>query len=175
LEVIIVAKAIIFLSGPPKTGKSRLRGEIYEILRIDRSIRWFVLPASPDMEGQWVNDSWRKGKGEAAESLARKYKGVLKESGAFFSPEWVGKMRKQVEGLVKWADILVIDLGGLPSEQNRQIIEPALASGAYIIPVVLLRDDGDGGWAQFWRNLGYEPIIARYNENLAVTLVNFVA
>jgi hypothetical protein len=171
---IVAKKAIIFLSGLPKAGKSRLRGEIYENLRLNLSCKWFVIPASPDMEGQWVNDSWRKGKGEAAESLARKYKGVLKESGAFFSPEWVEKMRKQVEGLVKWADILVIDLGGLPSEQNRQIIEPALSSGAYIIAVVLLRDDGDGGWAQFWRDLGYEPIIARYSENLAVTIINFV-
>jgi hypothetical protein len=168
---------IVILSGPPKAGKSRLRGEIGYFLREDPRLNSFVVVASPDMEGQWVSDSWRMSeeRGAAAEEMAREYKRTVKESGHFFSPEWVEQMARHVEGLSKWADVLVLDLGGLPSEENKQIIAPALASGAIIIPIVLLGPDGnDGGWIQFWRELGYEPTVTTYNENLAFNIVDFI-
>jgi hypothetical protein len=169
-------KKIIILSGPPKAGKSRLRSDIYNLLREDKRINWFVVPASPDMEGQWVGDSWERGeeRGKEAEELARRYKRKLKETGAFFSEEWVERMRRQIEGLSRWTEVLVLDLGGLPSEENKRIVSSVLGSG-YIIPVVLLGEDGnDGGWTQFWRDLGYEPVVTTYHPDLALTLINFV-
>jgi hypothetical protein len=170
-------KKIVILSGPPKAGKSRLRGEIGALLREDPRLNSATLVASPDMEGQWVQDSWQISEehGARAEEMAREYKRVVRESGYFFSPEWVELMTQHVEGLSKWADVLVLDLGGLPSEENRRIIAPALASGAIIIPIVLLGPDGnDGGWIQFWRDLGYEPTVTTYNENLAFNIVDFI-
>ncbi len=170
-------KKIVILSGPPKAGKSRLRGELGALLRLETPLNTFTVVASPDMEGQWVSDSWQTSeeRGVEAEEMAREYKRRLKESGHFFSPQWVERMTRHVEGLSKWADILVLDLGGLPSEENKRIIAPALASGAIILPIVLLGPDGnDGGWIQFWRDLGYEPTVTTYNENLAFNIVNFV-
>jgi hypothetical protein len=92
---------VVVLSGPPKAGKSRLRGDLYRaLLAAERrargsgqSLRWFVQAFSPDSEGQWVNDSHCLGRGQAAEALARRAKGVLKASGAFFSAEWGGTLK----------------------------------------------------------------------------------
>ena len=170
-------RVIIILSGPPKAGKSRLRGDIGNLLRQMPWLNIAVLIASPDMEGQWVSDSWRVGeeRGRAAEEMAREYKRTVKESGHFFSPQWVERMTRHIEGLSKWADILVLDLGGLPSEENKQIVAPALASGAIIIPIVLLGPNrDDGGWIQFWRDLGYEPDVVTYSENLAQEIINSI-
>jgi len=171
-------RTIVILSGPPKAGKSRLRGDIGDLLRRMPDLNTQVLAASPDMEGSWVSDSWRisEERGAAAEEMARQYKRTVKESGHFFSPQWVERMARHVEGLSKWADILVLDLGGIPSEENRRIIAPALASGADIIPIVLLGPDGnDGGWIQFWRDLGYEPTVTTYSEDLARNIINSIA
>jgi hypothetical protein len=170
-------RVIVILSGPPKAGKSRLRGDIGDLLRRMPDLNIQILGASPDMEGSWVPDSWRISaeRGAAAEEMAREYKRTVKESGYFFSPQWVERMTRHVEGLSKWADILVLDLGGLPSEENKRIIAPALASGADILPIVLLGPDGnDGGWIQFWRDLGYEPTVTTYSEDLALNIVNSI-
>jgi hypothetical protein len=43
----------------------------------------------------------------------------------------------------------------------------------FIIPTVLLGPDGNGGgWIQFWRDLGYEPTVTTYSEDLALNIVN---
>jgi hypothetical protein len=170
-------RVIVILSGPPKAGKSRLRGEIGALLRRMPELNALTYAASPDMEGQWVSDSWRISEelGAEAEEMARQYKRTVKESGHFFSPQWVERMARHVEGLSKWADVLVLDLGGLPSEENKRIVAPALASGATIIPIVLLGPDGnDGGWIQFWRDLGYEPTVTTYSEDLALNIINSI-
>jgi hypothetical protein len=149
---------VVVLSGPPKAGKSRLRGDLYRALSVAerrarearRDLRWFVQAFSPDSEGQWVNDSHCLGRGEEAEGLARRAKLALKASGAFFSPEWVEKAARQLEGLCRWADVVVADLGGLPSAENLQILSGVLGRHR-AMAVVLTRDGEDGGWVAFWR------------------------
>jgi hypothetical protein len=140
-----------------------------------QSLRWFVQAFSPDSEGQWVNDSHALGRGEQAEGLARRAKGALKASGAFFSPEWVEKVRRQLEGLARWADVLVADLGGLPSSENERIVGAVWPHGPRVLPVVLTRDGEDGGWVAFWRAV--KPALTMwyvgpYREGLAVRLVD---
>ena len=150
---------VVVLSGPPKAGKSRLRGDLYRALRAAErrareaglGLRWFVQAFSPDSEGQWVNDSHCLGRGEVAESLARRAKLALKRSGAFFSPGWVEKAARQLEGICRWADVVVADLGGLPSPENERIVGAVWPHGPRVLPVVLTRDGEDSGWVAFWR------------------------
>ena len=85
-------KKVIFLSGPPKAGKSRLRGDIYRELLNSGHRSWFVQAFSPDCEGQWVNDCHEAGRGAEAESLARQHKNAVKEAGEFFSPRFVSEI-----------------------------------------------------------------------------------
>jgi hypothetical protein len=171
---------VVVLSGPPKAGKSRLRGDMYRALQAaerraresGQSLRWFVQAFSPDSEGQWVNDSHALGRGEQADGLARRAKQALKASGAFFSPEWVEKAARQLEGLCRWADVVVADLGGLPSAENRQVLAPVLGCHR-VVAVVLTRDGEDGGWSAWWRVLGVTPwYVGPYREGLAVRLAD---
>jgi hypothetical protein len=166
---------VIVLTGPPKAGKSRLRGDLYRaLLAKGRGLRWFVQAFSPDCEGQWVNDSHALARGEEAEGLARAAKSALKRSGAFFSPEWVRKAQGQLEGLARWAEVLVVDLGGLPSQQNRDILAPVLGR-ADLAPVVLTRQGDDGGWSGFWASLGVSPVFeGGYDHDLAERLLSRV-
>jgi hypothetical protein len=171
---------VVVLSGPPKAGKSRLRGDLYRALgaverrarEAGRSLRWFVQAFSPDSEGQWVNDSHALGRGEAAEGLARQAKQSLKDSGAFFSAEWVEKASRQLEGLCRWADLVVADLGGLPSAENRQILAGVLHCHR-VVAVVLTRNGEDGGWSAWWRALGVTPwYVGPYRDGLGERLAD---
>ena len=172
---------VVVLSGPPKAGKSRLRGDLYRALQdlgrrareAGRGLRWFVQAFSPDSEGQWVNDCHCLGRGVEAEELARRAKRALKANGAFFSPEWVEKARRQLEGLCRWADVMVADLGGLPSAENRQILDGILGRHR-VMAVVLTRDNGDGGWGAWWRAAGATPwYVGPYREGLAERLARW--
>src|SRR5690606_176656 len=160
----------LFLSGPPKAGKSRLRGDLTELLRRSAGRRrWFVEVLSPDSEGAWTSDAWRMGRGLEAEALARRYKSKVKEAGHFFSPAFVKAKKAQLEGLLRWAELIIGDLGGIPSPENAEIV--SAASGHLVIPVVLTRDGQDGGWTEFWRSRGLEPMVAAYHEALAAELL----
>jgi|GEM_PF-683672 hypothetical protein len=182
VEVPVPPARVLALSGPPKAGKSRLRGALYEALRAlevrarkagAAPPRWFVQAFSPDSEGQWVADAHALGRGAEAEARARAIKNALKGSGAFFSPEWVEKTRSQLHGLCRWAEVVVADLGGLPSSENREILEGAREAQALLVPVVLTRPDGeDGGWGRFWAGMGLRPLYAGpFHEGLAAELL----
>jgi hypothetical protein len=137
-------------------------------------LRWFVQAFSPDSEGQWVNDSHCLGRGEVAEGLARRAKLALKRSAVFFSPGWVEKAARQLEGICRWADVVVADLGGLPSPENERIVGAVWPHGPRVLPVVLTRDGEDGGWVAFWRAI--KPALTSwyvgpYREGLAERLV----
>jgi len=164
---------LILLSGPPKAGKSRLRGDFFNLLRSGAFAgRWFIEVLSPDSEGAWVNDSWATGRGPQAEARARAIKNVVKTSGHFFSPEFVRRKAAQLAGLCRWADLVIGDLGGVPSPENRSII--GAAGAARIVPVILLGPAGDGGWAPFWESFGLFPIATTYYDGLAQDLLRRV-
>lgn len=170
---------VIVLSGPPKAGKSRLRGEIHRLLR-EREVearkrgekfpRWFIEVASPDAEGAWVNDAHTLGIGESAEALARRIKSKIKEVGEFFSPTFVEMKARQLQGLAAFAEVLIIDLGGLPSQENRALLE--VLPRKRLHAVVLTRWGEDGGWGGFWAGFG-APVVYRgpYREDLAQALL----
>jgi len=109
------------------------------------------------------------GRGLEAEALARRYKTVIKEAGHFFSPAFVMRKKAQLEGLLRWAELVIGDLGGVPSPENAEIVSAAI--GHRVIPVVLTRDGQDGGWVEFWRIRGLEPVVVVYHEALAAWLL----
>ena len=163
---------VLVLSGPPKAGKSRLRGDIQGLLRKQPQRRWFIQVASPDGEGAWVNDLVEAGRGEEAQALARRNKEAVKAAGEFFSPAFTNRMRFMIEGLVRsgMTNPLVVDLGGIPSPQNREILSPVLGRED-LVPVVLLREGYDGGWGSFWLALGHRPEVVNYEAGLAARLL----
>lgn len=163
---------LLLLSGPPKAGKSRLRGDFFNLLRSGAFAgRWFIEVLSPDSEGAWVNDAWAIGRGPQAEAMARSIKNVVKTSGHFFSPAFVRRKAAQLAGLCRWADLVIGDLGGVPSPENRSIIGAGAAGADRIVPVILLGPAGDGGWTRFWEDFGLSPITTTYYDGLAQDLL----
>jgi len=162
---------VLFLSGPPKAGKSRLRGDIYRTLVVEGKTSWFVQAFSPDCEGQWVNDAHENGRGGLAEELARRQKNAIKRAGEFFSPRFVALMQQQLEGLCKTFKFVVADLGGLPSQQNKDICSAAFGM-AVPAAVVLVNNRGeDGGWQDFWQEMGVPYLLVRYAPDLAKKII----
>ena len=165
-------KKVVFLSGPPKAGKSRLRGDIYRELLNSGRQSWFVQAFSPDAEGQWVNDCHELGKGGEAENLARKMKNAVKESGEFFSPRFVAAMQQQLRGLIDAFDLVVADLGGIPSAENYSIISVALLTpDVNVEAVTLTRDGDDGGWINFWNEIKVPNTVDTYHSDLAKKVI----
>ena len=119
-----------------------------------------------------MNDLAEAGRGEMAQALARRNKDAVKAAGEFFSPAFTNKMRFMIEGLVRsgMTNPLVIDLGGIPSPQNREILTPVLERGD-VTPVVLLREGYDGGWRDFWLELGHQPEVTTYDTELAARML----
>lgn len=165
-------KKVIFLSGPPKAGKSRLRGDIYRELLNSGHRSWFVQVFSPDCEGQWVNDCHEFGRGAEAESLARQHKNAVKEAGEFFSPRFVSAMQKQLKGLITAFDLVVADLGGIPSAENYAIVSAALFTPNVVVEAVTLKRDGnDGGWNDFWQDISVPNAVYTYHSDLAKKVI----
>ena len=165
-------KRVIFLSGPPKAGKSRLRGDIYRELLKSGHRSWFVQAFSPDCEGQWVNDCHEAGRGTEAEALARHHKNAVKEAGEFFSPRFVSAMQKQLKGLITAFDLVVADLGGIPSAENYAIISIALFTPDVSVEAITLLNGGnDGGWKAFWDDLNVPVIVDTYHDGLVKKVI----
>lgn len=165
-------KKVVFLSGPPKAGKSRLRGDIYRELLSSGRRSWFVQAFSPDAEGQWVNDCHELGRGAEAESLARHQKNAIKESGEFFSPRFVVMMQHQLRGLIVAFDLVVADLGGIPSAENYAIVSVALFTPDVVVEAVtLMRDGDDGGWIKFWEDIAVPNTVDAYHSDLAKKVI----
>ena len=167
----VMKRVVLFLSGPPKAGKSRLRGDLYRKLVESGERSWFVQAFSPDAEGQWVNDAHALGIGERAEELARRQKNRIKQAGEFFSPRFVVAMKGQLAGLLQAFELVVTDLGGLPSPENRDIVSVALEKADVRPLAVVLTNQGDGGWTEFWSSLGVEYRVCRYSTELARELL----
>lgn len=134
---------IVMLAGLPKAGKSLICGAIYHILR-QYSKNFFLERLAPDCEGIWTWDSSNL-------ELARKLKNELKSAGQFFSPAFVRFKCDSIRGLAKRFDLLILDLGGIPSPENELFIKTAKECGELIL-VLLRRKDSDIKQIEDWRN-----------------------
>lgn len=144
-------KKILFLAGLPKAGKSLLAGAMYHTLRQENR-SFFLERLSPDSEGVWTWDSGR-------EELARMLKNELKKAGEFFSPAFVEFKCQSIKGLAQKFDILLLDMGGVPSTENEKFVKTALTTKAEVKAIILYKEGQDySGWEEFFKKLGISPI-----------------
>jgi len=135
---------------------------IYKAL-LSEGRAFFLERLAPDMEGQWTLES------PGGDQLARALKNKVKEAGLFFSPAFVRFKAQALLGLTKGPfEVVIGDLGGLPSPENRAILQPTLeyarSSGLVeVYPVVLYRVDLDqdpSTWQRWWaEEFGIYPLL----------------
>lgn len=137
----------IVLCGPPRSGKSTLReGLKWAIMRMPDMPYPYVITACPDGEGAWFQKTAKVDK-----RLARKLKEAYKNSISGFTPS-------QVEKFATWVKecnlpLTFIDIGGIPSDENRKICAHATHSILlYTTPESLAE------WRRFCEELGLTVI-----------------
>jgi len=128
--------AVIGIVGIPRSGKSVFLAHLYQCLR-KNGASFFIQRACPDGEGQWS--------AEAPQEIVRKIRVKGK-----FDKEFIEFNKVAIQGLRRHFDIILVDLGGLPSEENRQLLQ---LCDYYIL---LARNDNDPKIQKLlrdWRNL----------------------
>lgn len=157
-------RVVLFLSGPPKAGKSKLFGELrFFLLQEYPQHSWILETASPDSTGSFVSHAYRHSveAGVIAEQIARERKLWLKEMKHAFSPEWVAAEKQTLQRLSQAFSLVVADLGGLPSSQNEELVKGVLETGAKVYAVLLTGGDPQlvEEWRNFWRQFGEVTLI----------------
>lgn len=132
----------IVVCGPPHSGKSVFLGGLCENLPRDKR---YLFRACPDGEGTWTY------KGNGAEQYRRKGK---------FSADVVDWYCQSL-ARCEMAPIVLVDIGGIPSGENRRILNEGGVSHAIILA-------GDLGkvaeWQQFLDSCGVEVVAILYSD-----------
>ena len=138
----------IAVVGTPHSGKTLLTSTLYNLLR-QKNVNFFVQRACPDGEGQWS--------AEASQTVVQK----VRIKGRFDS-EFAETQKKSIQRLKEQFDLVLVDLGGLPSSENRELLK---LCDYYIL---LARSDDDPkiqkilkGWTRLLQELheeGLKPI-----------------
>ncbi len=106
----------IVLCGPPRSGKSCLRQGLKDaIKRVPGAPYPYVITACPDGEGAWFQETVN-----ADPELAAACKAAYK---AKFTPEFVQRMATSVANCT--LPLTLVDIGGIPSEENVAICATA--------------------------------------------------
>lgn len=106
----------IVLAGPPRSGKSCMREGLKQaIRRIPGAPYPYVITACPDGEGAWFQETVNRDP-ELAAACKAAYK-------AKFTPEFVKRISESVKNCS--LDLTLIDIGGIPSSENKQICAAA--------------------------------------------------
>lgn len=132
----------IVLAGPPKAGKSVVANTLYRTLQ-ERKVKFFLERLHPDCEGVWTNNT--------NNHLAKKYKQVIKSNNNFFCESFVRYKIMSIRNLSKLFDIVIYDLGGIPSQENRLFIETILDTGL-TIAVLLYSFESNQEVVNDWKN-----------------------
>ena len=144
---------VIFCSGLPKAGKSVTLHGLFEVLRA-AGARFFLERVHPDQEGNWTSET------AGGQDMARGIKNGLKAAGTFWSEAFVEHACRSIAGLARTFPLVLADMGGLPSSQNRQIVAAAKATGAAVQAVILYpRGTDPTEWQEFWSQEGIDPIL----------------
>lgn len=148
----------IVLAGPPRSGKSCLRAGLKEALkRIPGAPYPYVITACPDGEGSWFQETVSQDPDLAAAAKAA-YK-------AKFTPEFVRRVAESVRNCT--LPLSLVDIGGIPSEENKQICAAATHA------ILLAGDDPKTGeswdsrlipWWEFCQELGLTVVSVIYSD-----------
>jgi len=142
----------IVLAGPPRSGKSCLREGLKQALRAIPGAPYpYVITACPDGEGSWFQETVNHDPELASECKAA-YK-------AKFTPEFVRRVAESVRNCS--LDLTLVDIGGIPSEENRVICKDA----THI--VLLAGNDPKSGDA--WQDR--MPVWRKFAEELGLVVV----
>lgn len=148
---------LVFLTGLPKAGKTVTSYSVKQMLSSLRKTV-FLERLSPDCEGDWTIES------PCGAEMARLLKSKLKQAGKFWGPEFCQHAIRTAGGLAKNPafEVVLLDLGGVPSPENREIICAAMAQGNREIVAVILRScatepSTTEPWERFWNDLGITP------------------
>ncbi len=146
---------VIFFSGLPKAGKSvTLHALFRNLIAAGMGREFFLERVHPDQEGNWTVESPNGG------DRARSIKNVLKANGTFWNQAFVEHACSSVAGLAKTFPVVLADMGGIPSPQNREIISAARSAGAAIEAVILYPVGTDPQvWEDFWASEGVTPTL----------------
>lgn len=124
----------VILCGPPNSGKSCLRQGLKDAIRsIPGAPYPLFIPAAPDGDGSWYQETRRRDPALAAD-LRAAYRSK-------FTPEFVQRMADSVKNCS--LPLVVFDVGGIPDEKNERICAGATHA-------VLLA--GDPSRFQEWRD-----------------------
>lgn len=125
----------VVLCGPPRSGKSCLRQGLKDAVRSLPGAPYpYVITACPDGEGSWFQETVNQDPDLAA-TLKTAYK-------AKFTPEFVARIANSVKTVA--LPLVLVDIGGIPSAENREIC----ASATHAILLA-----GDMGRLPEWRAL----------------------
>jgi len=106
----------IVLAGPPRSGKSCMREGLKQAIRAIPGAPYpYVITACPDGEGSWFQETVN-----ADPELAARCKAEYK---AKFTPEFVRRVAESIRNCS--LDLTLVDIGGIPSEENRVICKDA--------------------------------------------------
>ena len=134
-----MAKVVAFL-GQPGAGKTYTLSRVYDRLAKFHS-SFFVQRGCPDGQGEWTTACGQEGK-----ELARTHK-------TQFTPAFVNWVVSSTVGLTRSKDLVLLDLGGIPSEENKRIM-----SETGVSDVVFVGEISDS-WRELLRGLGIERIL----------------
>lgn len=160
---------LVFLTGLPKAGKTVTSYSVKQMLSSLRKTV-FLERLSPDCEGDWTIESSR------GPEMARLLKNKLKQAGKFWGPEFCQYAKRTARGLANNPafEVVLLDLGGVPSPENREIVLAALAPGNRECFAVILRNRETEPaatllWQQFWHDLGIAPaqIETKYSPGMS--------
>ena len=106
----------IILAGPPRSGKSCLREGLKQAIKAIPGAPYpYVITACPDGEGSWFQEAVN-----LDPILAKKCKDEYKSK---FTPEFVQRVTDSVKNCQ--LSLTLVDIGGIPSEENKEICSSA--------------------------------------------------
>ena len=140
----------IILAGPPRSGKSCLREGLKQAIKALPGAPYpYVITACPDGEGSWFQETVNMDP-----DLAKKCKDDYKSK---FTPEFVERVADSVKNCQ--LPLTLVDIGGIPSEENREIC--ASATHAILLAGDLSRLPE---WYEFCSSLGLKVIAEIYSN-----------
>ena len=143
----------VILAGPPRSGKSCLRQGLKDTVRAIPGAPYpYVITACPDGEGSWFQETVN-----TSPETAAACKAAYKTS---FSEAFVARIEASVAACT--LPLTIVDIGGIPSAENRRICAAATHA-------ILLAGDTSRlvEWRQFCQDLGIEVLAEIHSDYTA--------
>ncbi len=145
----------IVLAGPPRSGKSCLREGLKQAIKgVPGAPYPYVITACPDGEGAWFQETVERSP-DQARLLKERYKKLL----GGFSLEFVRRVADSVRNCT--LELTLVDIGGIPSEENRVICKDATH--------IILLAGNDPKTGKPWQDR--LPVWREFAEELGLTVI----